>query len=419
MSGFKIAIIGGGAAGYFAAITAAEANPSAQVTIYEQSKRTLTKVKISGGGRCNLTHNCLDPKELATRYPRGAHELRGAFHRWQPQDTIDWFAARGVAVKAEPDGRMFPTTDDSQTIVDCFHTAAQSAGVQLRKECGIKSISLSQGRFIIHLSDGTQETTNKVLVASGSLKASSLTHSLETLGHTIASLAPSLFAFNLSDKRTQGLSGLAIQNATVSHVLPSPVKTDSRQPKPLHQTGPILITHRGLSGPAILRLSAWQARAFQNENYHFEIQINWLGQVSKDQLRKQFGRLRNGKTEVKTKVFEQIPRRFWERLVEFVGITENLKWAQLPKGKETALIQELIAGRFKVQGKTTNKDEFVTCGGVSLKEIDFKTMESRLVPGLHFAGECLDIDGITGGFNFQAAWTGGRLAGLAMANDQV
>jgi predicted Rossmann fold flavoprotein len=418
MSGFKIAIIGGGAAGYFAAITAAEANPLAQVTIYEQSKRTLTKVKISGGGRCTVTHNCLDPKELATRYPRGAHELRGAFHRWQPQDTIDWFAGRGVATKAEPDGRMFPTTDDSQTIIDCFHKAAQSAGVQLRKECGIKSISHSQGQLIIHLSDGTQETTNKVLVASGSLKASSLTHSLEALGHTIASLAPSLFAFNLSDKRTQGLSGLAIQNATVSHVLPSPVKTDSRQPKPLPQTGPILITHRGLSGPAILRLSAWQARAFQDENYHFEIQINWLGQVSKDQLREQFNRLRNGKTEVKTKVFEQIPRRFWERLVESVGITENLKWAQLPKDKETALIQELIAGRFKVQGKTTNKDEFVTCGGVSLKEIDFKTMESRLVPGLHFAGECLDIDGITGGFNFQAAWTGGRLAGLAMANEQ-
>ncbi len=418
MSGFKIAIIGGGAAGYFAAITAAEANPSAQVTIYEQSKRTLTKVKISGGGRCNVTHNCLDPKELATRYPRGAHELRGAFHRWQPQDTIDWFAARGVATKSEPDGRMFPTTDDSQTIIDCFHNAAQSAGIQLRKECGIKSISHSQGRFIIHLPDGTQETTNKVLVASGSLKASSLTHSLEALGHTIASLAPSLFAFNLSDKRTQGLSGLAIQNATVSHVLSSPVKTASRQSKPDPQTGPILITHRGLSGPAILRLSAWQARALQDENYHFEIQINWLGQVSKDQLREQFNRLRNGKTEVKTKIFEQIPRRFWERLVEFAGIPQNLKWAQLPKDKETALIQELIAGRFKVQGKTTNKDEFVTCGGVSLKEIDFQTMESRLVPGLHFAGECLDIDGITGGFNFQAAWTGGRLAGLAMANEQ-
>jgi predicted Rossmann fold flavoprotein len=418
MSCSTIAIIGGGAAGYFAAITAAEAKPSAQVTIYEQSKRTLTKVKISGGGRCNVTHNCFDPKELATRYPRGAHELRGAFHRWQARDTIDWFAARGVAIKAEPDGRMFPTTDDSQTIIDCFHQAAQSAGVQLRKECGIKSISQSQGRFIIHLSDQTEDTVDKVLVACGSLKTSSLTRSLEALGHTIAALAPSLFAFNLSDKRTQGLSGLAVQDATVSHLPSSLATASSRHAKLTPQTGPVLITHRGLSGPAILRLSAWQARALQDENYHFDIQINWLGKVSENQVREQFNRLRNGKTQVKTKVFEQIPRRFWERLVQSVGIPENLKWAQLPKDKEAALIQELISGRYRVQGKTTNKDEFVTCGGVSLKEIDFKTMESRLVPGLHFAGECLDIDGITGGYNFQAAWTGGRLAGLAMANGE-
>ena len=415
MSNLKIAIIGGGAAGYFAAITAAEADPSANVIIYEQGKRTLTKVKISGGGRCNVTHKCFEPNELTTRYPRGGDELRGAFHRWQPQDTIDWFAARGIATKAEPDGRMFPTTDDSQTIIDCFHHAAQATGIQLRKECGIKSIKQSQGRFIIHLSNETQDTVDKVLVACGSLKASSLTHSLEALGHTIEPLAPSLFAFNLSDKRTQGLSGLAIQNATVSHLLPSHAKVSSRQSKPDPQIGPVLITHRGLSGPAILRLSAWQARAFQDENYHFKIKVNWLGDLSEEQVREQFIRLRNGKTEVRTKVFEQIPRRFWERLVEFVGIPDHLKWAQLTKDKETSLIQELIAARYSIQGKTTNKDEFVTCGGVSLNEIDFKTMESRLVPGLHFAGECLDIDGITGGFNFQAAWTGGRLAGLAMA----
>ena len=418
MSSLKIAIIGGGAAGYFAAITAAEANPSANVTIYEQGKRTLTKVKISGGGRCNVTHNCFDPNELTTRYPRGGHELLGAFHRWQPLDTIDWFAARGVAIKTEPDGRMFPTTNDSQTIIDCFHQAAQATGVQLRKECGIKIIEHSQGRFIIHLSNETQKTVDKVLVASGSLRASSLTSSLEALGHTITPLAPSLFAFNLSDKRTHGLSGITVKKATISHVLPSLVADSSSQTKSDTQTGPILITHRGLSGPAILRLSAWQARAFQDMDYHFDIQVKWLDSVSKEQLREQFKRLRNGKTEVKTKVFEQIPRRFWERLVEFVGIPDHLKWSQLPKEKETALIQELISGRYSVQGKTTNKDEFVTCGGICLKEVDFKTMESRLVPGLHFAGECLDIDGITGGYNFQAAWTGGRLAGLAMASKQ-
>ena len=209
-----------------------------------------------------------------------------------------------------------------------------------------------------------------------------------------------------------------MKKATVSYVLPSQAAGSSGQAKSYTQAGPILITHRGLSGPAILRLSAWQARAFQDENYHFEIKVNWLGDVSEEQVREQFNRLRNGKTEVKTKVFEQIPRRFWERLVEFIGIPDHLKWAQLTKHKEASLIQELTSGRYSVQGKTTNKDEFVTCGGVSLNEIDFKTMESRLVPGLHFAGECLDIDGITGGYNFQAAWTGGRLAGLAMANKQ-
>jgi predicted Rossmann fold flavoprotein len=412
----KIAIIGGGAAGYFAAITTAEANPSAQVTIYEQSKRTLTKVKISGGGRCNVTHQCFDPKELATRYPRGSRELRGAFHRWQPQDTIDWFEQRGVQIKAEPDGRMFPTTDDSQTIIDCFYEAARKAGVQLHKECGVKSICQSQGSFIIHLSDETQVTADKVLVAAGSLKASSLTRALEALGHSIAPLAPSLFAFNLADKRTHGLSGLAVQNASVSYVASSLATASSRHRKPAPQTGPILITHRGLSGPAILRLSAWQARALQDENYHFDIRINWLGSVSENQLREKFNHLRKGKTQVKTKVFEELPRRLWERLVETASIPEDLKWAQLPKNKETALIGELINARYSIQGKTTNKDEFVTCGGVSLKEVDFKTMESKLVPNLYFAGECLDIDGITGGFNFQAAWTGGHIAGLAMAN---
>lgn len=420
----RIAIIGGGAAGYFAAITAAEANPAAQVTIYEQSKRTLQKVKISGGGRCNVTHHCFDPKELVTRYPRGGRELRGAFHRWQPQDTIDWFAQRGVTIKTEPDGRMFPTTDDSQTIIDCFQHSARSAGVQLRKACGLKSISFQSPDFSLQLSDGSLVAADKVLVACGSLKASNFTRSLEALGHSIAPLAPSLFAFNLADKRTQGLAGLAVQNASVSlggrlspaaGTYTNPSTPSRNKQTNTAQQGPILITHRGLSGPAILRLSAWQARALQDENYHFEIRINWLGAVSENQLREQFNRFRKGKTQVKTKVFDQIPRRLWERLVETVGIADDQKWAQLPKDKETALLQELIAGRFSVQGKTTNKDEFVTCGGVSLKEINFKTMQSKLVPGLHFAGECLDIDGITGGFNFQAAWTGGHIAGLAMA----
>ena len=424
-SDLRIAVIGGGAAGYFAAITAAEANPAARVTIYEQSKRTLQKVKISGGGRCNVTHHCFDPKDLATRYPRGSRELRAAFHRWQPQDTIRWFAERGVKIKTEPDGRMFPTTDDSQTIIDCFHQAAQAAGVKLRKECSVKSLStlhspLHTHSFSLHLSNGETVKAERVLIATGSLKASPLTRALEALGHTIEPLAPSLFAFNLADKRTHGLAGLSVQQAHVTLAAPKKART---------QTGPILITHRGLSGPAILKLSAWEARALQSENYHFEISINWLGQVSENQVREQFNRLRKGKTQVKSKVFEQLPRRLWERLIEIAGISDDTKWAQLPKDQETTLIRELTAGRYQVQGKTTNNNdvkyshgkiigsttEFVTAGGVCRKEIDWRRMESKVIPGLYFAGECIDYDGITGGFNFQGAWTTGRIAGLAMA----
>lgn len=431
----SIAIIGGGAAGYFAAITAAEANPDVQVTIYEQSKHTLQKVKISGGGRCNVTHHCFDPKDLATRYPRGSRELRGAFHRWQPQDTIQWFAERGIDLKTEPDGRMFPTTDDSQTIIDCFHQAARNAGVQLRKECGVKNITHhsssihNQSSFIIHLSDDTQVSADKVCIATGSLKASPLTRTLEALGHSIEPLAPSLFAFNLADKRTHGLAGLSVQNASVTTVASPPAAAPRQSRQPATQTGPILITHRGLSGPAILRLSAWEARALQAANYHFDIQINWLGDVSENQIREQFNRLRKGKTLVKTKVFAAIPRRLWECLVEAADIPDDCKWAQLPKDKETALVQELTAGRYVVQGKTTNNNdvnishagkitgsttEFVTAGGVCRKEIDWRTMESKIIPGLYFAGECIDYDGITGGFNFQGAWTTARIAGMAM-----
>ena len=405
----SIAVIGGGAAGYFAALTVGELDPSAEVTIYESGRRTLTKVGISGGGRCNVTHSCFVPKQLAAHYPRGGRELLGAFHRWQPQDTIDWFAERSVALKTEPDGRMFPITDDSRTIITCFEQQAAELGVRLVKNQGMHGLKIDQGgRFSLEFSDGSVERADKVCLATGSLKGSQLSRQLEALGHVIETPAPSLFAFNLADKRTHGLSGLSVQDTAVQ---------TSR--KGSTQRGPVLITHRGLSGPAILKLSAWEARELQAQNYHFEIQINWLGEVSETQLREQFNRLRKGKTLVRNKVFQQIPRRLWERLVEACGISDDQKCAQLPKEQEATLIQELINGRYQVQGKTTNKDEFVTCGGIRLKEVDFRTMESKIVPGLHFAGECLDIDGITGGFNFQGAWTTGRIAGLAMAKNSL
>ena len=405
-AGKRIAVIGGGAAGFFAAITAAEADPGTEVTVYEKGNDFLTKVKVSGGGRCNVTHACFDPAALAKHYPRGSRELRGAFHHWQPQDTIKWFVERGVTLKTEPDGRMFPDTDSSQTIIDCFMKAARDAGVILRKGMPLKAISASGGGFHLTFGDGSETSVDKLCIASGSLKASPLTAAIEALGHSIEPLAPSLFSFNVSDPRIEGLAGLSVQSATVRAL-----------PKSQSQTGPILITHRGFSGPAILRLSAWEARNLQAQDYRFEISINWLGNTRPEDLRTTFASLRadSGKALVKNRIPGEIPRRLWERLVETSGIPPETQWSQLPKEKENTLIRELTDGRFAVQGKTTNKEEFVTCGGVRLKEIDFRTMESRLVPGLHFAGECLDIDGITGGFNFQAAWTGGHIAGLAMS----
>jgi predicted Rossmann fold flavoprotein len=364
-------------------------------------------VKISGGGRCNVTHSCFDPKQLSTHYPRGARELRGAFHRWQPSDTVQWFAERGVTLKTEPDGRMFPDTDNSQTIIDCFMLAAKQAGVILKLGVGVKEIeNQADGSFLLKLSDASETSATKLCITAGSLKASPLTRAVELLGHSIEPLVPSLFAFNVTDPRLDGLAGLSVQSASVKTIPKSPT-----------QIGPILITHRGLSGPAILRLSAWEARRFHENDYRLEIAINWLGEVSANQLRETFQQLRisSGKFLVKNKIPDGLPRRLWERLLQQVGITQETQWSQLAKSLETQLINELTDGRYQVTGKTTNKDEFVTCGGVSLKEIDFQTMQSHLIPGLHFAGECLDIDGITGGFNFQAAWTTGHIAGLAMA----
>jgi len=404
----KIVVIGGGAAGFFAAITAAEADPSAKVTVYEKGNAFLTKVKISGGGRCNVTHACFDPTLLTKNYPRGSRELRGAFHEWQPQDTVEWFEARGVELKAEADGRMFPVTDSSQTIIDCFMKSARDAGVVLKTGIALHELEIDpDGKFSLHFSNGETVRADKVCITSGSLKASPLTRAIESLGHSIEPLIPSLFAFNIPDSRLEELAGLSVQDARVKII-----------PKSQVQSGPVLITHRGLSGPAILRLSAWEARRFAEQDYAVEIAINWLGNTSAVELRESFSnnRSESGKSLVKNKVPAGLPRRLWERLLETTAIAPETQWSQLTKDRENVLVNQLTDCRFQVKGKTTNKDEFVTCGGVRLKEIDFRRMESRIVPGLHFAGECLDIDGITGGFNFQAAWTGGRIAGLAMVS---
>ena len=406
----KCAIIGGGAAGFFSAVTVAQKNPDADISIYDSSKQFLRKVKISGGGRCNVTHSCFEPKELALHYPRGEKELKGAFYTWQPRDTVDWFEDRGVQIKTEDDGRMFPVSDNSQSIIDCLHRQVIKNGVVLCEGIGVKSLLHEEEQFTLGFSNGMSKRFDRVCVATGSMKSSSLTTSLEKLGHSIEPLAPSLFAFDITDERLKELAGISLENVSVR------VKSNGKS-----QTGPILITHRGLSGPAILKLSAWEARQLNESEYQFEIELNWLGGRTESDLQTFFARMRNQKGQqlVKTKLFDELPRRLWEKILSYVKIEGTLQWAQLPKKLEAQLIKELITATFQVRGKTMNKEEFVTCGGIRLKEVNFKKMESRVIPHLYFAGECLDYDGITGGFNFQGAWTTGYIAGAAMAEKQV
>ena len=406
-SNLRVAVIGGGAAGFFAAISTAGLNPSADVVLFESGTKVLRKVKVSGGGRCNVTHSCFDPAELSQKYPRGGRELRGAFYHWQPRDTIEWFGQAGVQTKTEEDGRMFPVSDCSQTIIDCLLREARKLGVEVRLERGMTGLEqTTEDRWLIELSDGKKETFDKVCIAAGSLKSGRLAHLIEGLGHRIEPLVPSLFALNVKDPRIAGLAGLSVKDASV-RVLP----------KGKAQSGPILITHRGMSGPAILKLSAWEARTFAQHDYDLEVEINWLPGWNRARVVEKFAELRKSKGDslVKSKVFDEFPRRLWESLLFAVGVAPDDQWARLKKECGDALLNELTAGRYRVKGKTTNKEEFVTCGGVCLKEVDFRTMESKLRKGLHFAGECLDLDGITGGFNFQAAWTTGRIAGRAMA----
>ncbi len=402
-------IVGGGAAGYFAAITLASAAPDARVLIVERSARVLQKVKISGGARCNVTHDCLDPKRMATHYPRGNKALIGPLHRFGVRETLRWFEGRGVTLKTEADGRIFPTTDDSQTIIDCLCEAAAEAGVELWTTAAVKEISATadaDARFDIVLHGNKRLRSNNVLLATGGTRSASGARLAESLGHTLVPAVPSLFTFNIDDKRIDGLQGLSVEPVEVRVV-----------GEDLADSGPLLVTHWGMSGPAILKMSAWGARDLNALDYTFEIEVNWLPGVDPEA---EFHRLRSrwGKRQVAShSPFETIPKRLWERLVDAAGISAAQRWAELSKNKSRALGDQLTRGRFHVAGKSTNKDEFVTCGGVPTDDVDMRTMQSRITSGVFFAGEVLDIDGVTGGFNFQNAWTTGYLAGLAMASD--
>lgn len=399
----NIAIIGGGAAGFFAAVTAAERLPAARVVIFERGAGVLQKVKVSGGGRCNVTHACFDASELVRNYPRGSRELLAPFLRFGPRETVQWFERRGVRLKTEADGRMFPVSDNSQTIVDCLWQAARDAGVVVRTGARVERLERAGEQWRIHLTRQPPELAERVLVASGSNET--VWAMLAQLGHGIVPPVPSLFTFNAKDGRLRDLAGVSVPLAAVQI-----------EGARLNAAGPLLITHWGFSGPAILRLSAWGARELNRLNYHFSIKINWLGETSGRDIFAELNRFKSENAKKLVAVHAQfgLRQRLWERLAAAAGISAALRWGDAGKTTLQALAAQLTAGIFAVNGKSTFKEEFVTAGGVDLREVNFKTFESKLFPGLFFAGEVLDIDAITGGFNFQAAWTGGWVAGNAM-----
>ena len=456
----RIVIAGGGAAGFFAAITCAEAAPDAEVTILEKSAQFLSKVKISGGGRCNVMHACFDARELTVRYPRGERALLAPFKRFQASDTVAWFEARGVKLKTESDGRMFPVSDSSQTIIDCLMNAAKAAGVKLRLKAGVDRVAkLPSGGFELTIVNKTSSppppleerggvrrpmrinertphpgplpamqgegeiiTCDCLLLATGGCRAAAAGQLAVSLGHKLEPPVPSLFTFHIATPWLRGLAGISVESAEAS--VPG---------AKLRERGALLATHWGLSGPVILRLSAWGARELHGLEYKFPLHINWLPQFDVGKIAVEFQSRRDSQPAKlivntplamwsKTKGHPQystgrapLPSRLWEQLVLAAGISRDTRWAALSRAAQHKLVQQLIRTEFQVTGKSLNKDEFVTCGGVRLGEVDFKTMESRICPGLYFAGELLDIDGITGGFNFQAACTTGWIAGRAMA----
>lgn len=402
----RMIVIGGGAAGFFGAI-AAQA-PHTQVTLLEAARQPLAKVRVSGGGRCNVTQACFDPALLVQNYPRGGKALRGAFSRFQAKDTVEWFRAHGVELKAEPDGRMFPVTDDSATIVRCLMQTAQQVGVDVRTGVAVQQVTRQHEGFVVQLKSGEGLECDRLLLATGSNPHGYAI--ARSLGHLIHPPVPSLFTFNIIDPRFEDLSGVA---ASQAHLRLQVGEAS------FEQTGALLITHWGVSGPAVLKLSAWAARALHDHQYQAILRINWLPQTNPEVLRQQLQAVRSqlSRKTVVANCPVLIPRRLWEKLTASVGIEAGDRWAELSNKTLNQLIQELCQGQYTITGKGVFKEEFVTCGGVDLKEIDFKTMQSRICPGLFLAGEILDIDGVTGGFNFQSAWTTGWLAGQAMQGE--
>jgi len=391
---FDILIVGGGAAGFFTAINIVEKNPSLKVAILERGSEVLNKVRISGGGRCNVTHACFEPNELVKFYPRGEKELRGPFHQFCSGDTVEWFEKHGVELKIEADGRMFPVSNSSQTIIDCFQEATKKLGIAVLTNQSVQSIFKKDTLWKVETQSETY-LSEKLILATGSNPK--VWEMLQNFGHAIISPVPSLFTFNIKDPRIATLPGVSAQ-----------VSVKVRETK-LESSGPLLITHWGMSGPAILKLSAWGARILHEKNYQFSIAINWLNDIEADAAEKILKELKleHAKKAVSKKSPFELTNRLWESLVMASGIDSETKWADLSKNQLQNLSNQLTNSVFQVNGKSTFKEEFVTAGGIDLKEINFKTMESKLHENLYFAGEIVNIDAVTGGYNFQNAWTSG------------
>ncbi len=405
----QLVVIGGGAAGFFCAVNAARLDPSLKVIIVEKSNKLLSKVKVSGGGRCNVTHACFDIAELIKRYPRGKNFLKKTFHWFSTKDTINWFEERGVKLKAEPDGRMFPVTDSSQTIIDCLVREANKFGVEVRMNTEVKNITFNRDtqQFYFQLSGSRTLEADLCCVATGGFAKETQFDWLKQLGHTIESPIPSLFTFNLPGNAITQLMGVSVEKATIKVIGTK-----------LQESGPLLITHWGLSGPATLKTSAWGARDLAVKQYDFTILVNWLAYHTEQSLREDWQDIRNrfAAQKIYSKNPFGLPNRLWSFFLQQSGIDESKRWTDVSSKEQNKLIQLLTAAEFHVKGKTTFKEEFVTCGGIKLSEVDANTMQSRIIPHLFFAGEILDVDGITGGFNFQHAWTSGWIAAKAIAS---
>jgi len=417
---YDVLVIGGGAAGFYSAIHIAEGLPNLRIAILERGKEVLTKVRVSGGGRCNVTHAQFDPKELSTNYPRGEKELLGPFHSYASGDTVGFFEERGIALKIEDDGRMFPTSNSSQTIIDCFTTEADRLGIEVHTRCAVVGLEVGTGVDYNCWHVRTHADilkTRYVLMATGSNPK--MWDLLDQLGHTIVQPVPSLFTFNITDERIADIPGLStMAEVTVldKKLLGSKVNKDGT----LVSEGPLLITHWGMSGPAILKLSAWGARLLKQYNYSFQISLNWVPEYHPEGVLDLFMEVKQveRKTVSRTKVLE-VPKRLWKNLVRASGISDTETWPEVSKQQLQQLAEQLTHGVFQVNGKSTFKEEFVTAGGVELKEINFKTYESKLLPRLFLAGEIINVDAITGGFNFQNAWTGGYLAAQGIIQSET